>query len=117
MPVAAGVCTPREQLDIALPLMIALSMIMFDIFAQGPPQRVLTKQNHLGQALLLHRPDPALRISIQVRMSQRARTRPARHRSVAQSFPATCMNHVEHLSRACDVGEVERVTPVLDMVP
>src|SRR6266404_9633 len=49
MPVAAGVCTPREQQDIALPLMIALGMIMFDIFAQGPPQRALTKQDHLGQ--------------------------------------------------------------------
>src|SRR5260370_1413715 len=47
MPVAAGVCTSREQQDIALPPMIALNMIMFDIFAQRPPQRALTQQNHL----------------------------------------------------------------------
>jgi hypothetical protein len=75
MPVAAGVCSPREQQDIALPLMIALSMIMFDIFAQGPPQRALTKQDDLGQALLLHRPDPALRISIRVRTARRQHER------------------------------------------
>ena len=53
MPVAAGVCTPREQQDVALPLVIALGMIMRDIFAQGPAQGALTEQNHLGQALIL----------------------------------------------------------------
>jgi hypothetical protein len=60
----ARVCTPREQQDIALPLMIALS----------PPQRALTKQDRLGQAFL-HRPDPALRISIQVRTARRQHER------------------------------------------
>jgi len=38
MPVAAGVCTPREQQDIALPLVIPFGMEMFDIFAQRSPQ-------------------------------------------------------------------------------
>jgi len=67
MPVAAGVCTPREQQDIALPLVIPFGMEMFDIFAQRSPQRALAKEDHLAQALLLHRSDPALRIGIQVR--------------------------------------------------
>src|SRR6266404_5824871 len=40
-PVAAGVCTPREQQDIALPLVIPFGMEMFDIFAQRSPQRAL----------------------------------------------------------------------------
>jgi hypothetical protein len=48
---------------------------MFDVFAQGPPQGALTEENHLAQALLLHRPDPALRIGIQVRASGRQRER------------------------------------------
>ncbi|MGZ9105771.1 MAG: hypothetical protein ACXW3M_08120 [Rhodoplanes sp.] len=56
MPVAAGVCTPREQQDIALPLVIPFGMEMFDIFAQRSPQRALAKEDHLAQALLLHRP-------------------------------------------------------------
>jgi hypothetical protein len=38
MPVAAGVCTPREQQDIAFPLVISLSMEMLNVFAQRPPQ-------------------------------------------------------------------------------
>ena len=66
-PVAADVRTTREQQDVALPLVIPLGMEMVDIFAQGSPQRALAKEDHLGQALLLHRPDPALRIGIQVR--------------------------------------------------
>jgi hypothetical protein len=61
---------PREQQDIALPLRIPLGMEMFDIFAQRSPQRALTEKNELGQALLLHRPDPALRIGIQVRAAR-----------------------------------------------
>jgi hypothetical protein len=44
---------------------------VLDIFAQRSPQRALAKQNYLGQALLFHRPDPALRISIQVRTARR----------------------------------------------
>jgi hypothetical protein len=34
-PVAADVRSPREQQDVALPLMIPLGMEMFDVFAQG----------------------------------------------------------------------------------
>ena len=71
MPVAANVRTPREQQDIALPLMIPLGMEMFDIFPQRAPQGALAKEDHLGQAFLLHRPDPALRIRIQVRAPRR----------------------------------------------
>jgi hypothetical protein len=74
-PVAADVRIPREQQDVALPLMIPLSMEVFDIFSQRAPQRMLTKENHLGQALLLHRPDSALRIGIQVRTSGRQHER------------------------------------------
>ena len=47
-PVAAGVRTPREQQDIALPLVIPLGMVMFDIFAQRSPQRALAKKDHLA---------------------------------------------------------------------
>ena len=47
-------------------LVIALGMVMLDIFAQRSPQRALAEQNQRGQALLLHRPDPALRIGIEV---------------------------------------------------
>jgi hypothetical protein len=64
-----------EQQNIALALVIPLRMEMFDVFAQGPPQGALTEENHLAQALLLHRPDPALRIGIQVRASGRQRER------------------------------------------
>ena len=64
-----------KQQDVALPLVIALSMIMFDVFAQRSPQRALSKEDHLGQALVLHRSDPALRIGIQVRAARRQRQR------------------------------------------
>src|SRR5439155_19129658 len=74
-PVAAGVCTPREQQDIALPLVVPFGVKMFDIFAQCSPQRALAKEDHLAQALLLHRSDPALRIGIQVRAARRQRER------------------------------------------
>src|ERR1700738_1766634 len=63
-PVAADVHTPREQQDVALPLMIPFGMVMLDIFAQHPTQGALTKEDYIRQALLLHRPDPALRIGI-----------------------------------------------------
>ena len=68
---AADVCIPREQQDVALSLVIPLSMVMFDIFAQRPPQGALAEQNNPGQALLLHRPDPAFRIRIQIWASGR----------------------------------------------
>jgi hypothetical protein len=41
--------------------MIALSMVMLDVFAQGAPQGALAEEDDLGLALLLYRPDPALR--------------------------------------------------------
>jgi hypothetical protein len=63
----------RKQQDVTLPLVIALSMIIFDVFAPRPPQGPLAEKDHLGQALLLHRPDPALRIGIQVRAVRRQR--------------------------------------------
>jgi hypothetical protein len=73
--IAADVRVPREQQDIVLALVIPLSVEMFDVFAQGPPQGAPTEENHLAQALLLHRPDLALRIGIQVRASGRQRER------------------------------------------
>ena len=39
---------PREQQDVARPLVIALSVKMFGVFAQGPPQGTLTEENHLA---------------------------------------------------------------------
>src|SRR5262245_41910143 len=50
-------------------------MVMLDIFAQRSPQRALAKKDDLGQALLLQRPDPALRIGIQVRAARRQHER------------------------------------------
>ena len=38
---------PTEQQDVRLPLMIPLSMVMRNIFAQRPPQRTFTKENEL----------------------------------------------------------------------
>ena len=66
---------PREQQNIALALVITLSMVVINIFIEGPSQRTLAKEDHLGQALILHRPDPALRIGIQVRAARRQNER------------------------------------------
>jgi hypothetical protein len=66
---------PWKQQDVTLPLVIPFGMEMFDIVAQCPPQGALAEQNHLGQALLLDRPDPALRVGIQVRAARRQRER------------------------------------------
>src|SRR5450631_4842881 len=74
-PGAAEGCITGEQQDVVLPLMIALSMVMLDVFAQCAPQGALAEEDHLGQALLLHRPDPALRVGIQVRATRRQRER------------------------------------------
>ena len=41
---ATNVRVPWEQQDVAFPLVIALSVKMFDVFAQCPPQGALTKQ-------------------------------------------------------------------------
>ena len=42
--VVADVRVTRKQQNVTLPLVIAFSMIMFDVFAQGPPQRALAKR-------------------------------------------------------------------------
>ena len=68
---AADACIAGEQRDVVLPLMIALSMVMLDVFAQRAPQGAFAKEDYLGQALLLHRPNPALRKGIQVRAACR----------------------------------------------
>src|SRR5271156_6759296 len=74
-PGAADACIAGEQQHVVLPLMIALSMVMLDVFAQGAPRGALAEEDYLGQALLLHRPDPALRIGIQVRAARRQHKR------------------------------------------
>jgi hypothetical protein len=74
-PLALPIRRPRKQQDVTLPLMIPLAMEMVDIVAQHPPQRALAEQDHLGQTLLLDRPDPALRIAIQLRTARRQRKR------------------------------------------
>jgi hypothetical protein len=56
-PDAANACMAGEQQDVVLPLMIALSMVMLDVFAQGAPQGAFSEEDYLGQALLLYRPD------------------------------------------------------------
>jgi len=63
-PLAVAVRIPGKQQDVALPLVIPLGMEMLDILAQR--QGALAEENYLGQALLLDRPDPALRMGIQV---------------------------------------------------
>ena len=65
-PLAVAVRASRKQQDVALPVVVPLGMEMADIAVQRPPQRALTEQDHLGQAFLLDRPDPALRVGIHV---------------------------------------------------
>jgi hypothetical protein len=50
--IAAGVCTPGKQQDIAFPLVISLRVEMLDVFARGTSVRALTEQNHLGHIRL-----------------------------------------------------------------
>jgi hypothetical protein len=57
-PFAVGGCSPGEQQDVALALMIALGMIMLNVFVQGTTQGALAEEDYFGQALLLHGPDP-----------------------------------------------------------
>ena len=45
---ALDVPIPRDQQDIALALVIALGMVVFDIFREGPSQRTLAKEDHLS---------------------------------------------------------------------
>src|SRR5262245_34046746 len=72
---AADIRITREQQDVTLALMIPLGMIMLDVFVQRPPEGALAQEDHLGQAFLFHRADPALRIGIQVRTVGRQRER------------------------------------------
>jgi hypothetical protein len=51
-PGAADAWIAGEQQDVVLPLMIALSMVMLVVFAQGEPQGALAEEDYLGQALL-----------------------------------------------------------------
>ena len=74
-PLAVAVRIPRKQQNIALPLVMPLGMKMLDIVAQRSPQRALAEEDHFGQALLLDRPNPALRVGIQVRAARRQRER------------------------------------------
>ena len=74
-PLAAAVRVARKQQDVALPLVLSLGMEMVDIVVQRPPQRALAKQDHLRQALLPDRSDPALRVGIQVRAARWQRQR------------------------------------------
>ena len=46
-PGAADACIAGEQQDVVLPLMIALSMVMLDVFAQCAPQGALAKEGGL----------------------------------------------------------------------
>ena len=50
-PLAVDVCIAREQQDVVLPLMIALSVVMLDVFAQCAPQGALAEEDQLGQAV------------------------------------------------------------------
>jgi hypothetical protein len=68
---ATNVRIATKQQDVALSLVISLSMVMLDIFAQRPTQRALSNEDHLGQTLFLDRSDPALRKGIQVRAARR----------------------------------------------
>jgi hypothetical protein len=52
LPGAADAWIAGEQQDVALPLMIALSMVMLDVFAQGAPQGALAEEDYLGALLL-----------------------------------------------------------------
>jgi hypothetical protein len=74
-PLALPIRHPRKQQDVALPLVIPLGMEMVDIVAERPLQGALAEEDYLGQALLFDRPDPALRIGIQVRAARRQRER------------------------------------------
>ena len=74
-PLALPISRQGKQQHVALPLVIPFGMEMVDILAQRPPQRALAKENHPGQALFLDRPDPALRVGIEVRAACRQRQR------------------------------------------
>ena len=65
----------RKQQDVALALVVPFGVEMIDIVAQRLPQGALAEQDHLRQALLLDRSDPALRVGIQVRAACRQRQR------------------------------------------
>ena len=74
-PLTINVLFAWEEQDVALSLVIALRVVMLNVFAQRPPQRALAEQDDLRETFLFHRPDPALRISIQVRTAGRHRQR------------------------------------------
>ena len=57
----------RRQQVVAFALMVAFQMIMRRELGQAALQRTFTQQNQLGQALLFHGSNPALRIRVQIR--------------------------------------------------
>jgi len=74
-PLAVPIRGARKQQDVALALVVPFGLEMIDIVAQRPPQGALAEQDHLRQALLPDRSDPALRVGIQVRAACRQRQR------------------------------------------
>ena len=74
-PHAVPIRGARKQQDVALALVVPFGVEMIDIVAQRPPQGALAEQDHLRQALLLDRSDPALCVGIQVRAACRQRQR------------------------------------------
>ena len=69
VPGAADACIAGEQQDVVLPLMIALSMVMFDVFAQGEPQGALAEHDDMVETFPTDRADQALGITV-VKSSQ-----------------------------------------------
>ena len=74
-PGAADACIAGEQQDVVLPLMIALSMVMLNVFAQVAPQGALAKDS----TSLTEAPRAATRCTTS--MPSIERDGPLRHRS------------------------------------
>ena len=55
---------PREQQNVALPLVIPLGMVMLDIFAQGPPPNRTTLDKHSFFTYLTQRSAYAFRFGL-----------------------------------------------------
>jgi hypothetical protein len=77
VPSAVDACIGGEQQDVVLPLMIALSMIMLDVFAQGEPQGTLAEEDYLAERWVRSVREECLSkvIGIQVRAARRQHQR------------------------------------------
>ena len=53
-PPTTEIRVPGEEQDVTLALMVALGMIMVNVFVERPPQGALAEEDDLGQTLLLH---------------------------------------------------------------